>query len=396
MKKAIVNALLMLCAMSGWAQNAKDSICVFDGTLTNVPDGTEIWIRVPNTEERIGVCTGIPVTTVKDGKFHFERALEQGKSPYFRIGMLYSHSLRVELSPGMKTTITGDGMNPSLWTAVNDHPDQKEANIYKKFKREKLADYMAIESKMQMAYSGIYEDSTEVGKKSAIEVVRYYRSQLDPLKEEYFNIMYEFMKDRPFCYSYEYETTMLVDYAYQKKDEEKLEKCRKLYAKFPDDNSSFAISIKKELQPQYKSLEAGDQVKDFTLTDHDGKPHSILETLGKGKYLLLELAYKNCVGDKVSRPKEVLKELFSKYSDKLDIVTLTSGARDIFDSKDFPREEWLELGLNDMSSYDAINGTYFAWGERFVFIAPNGKILGKCDLDKLKEGMKKYFPFIVE
>lgn len=396
MKKAIVNALLMLCAMSGWAQNAKDSICVFDGTLTNVPDGTEIWVRVPNTEERIGVSTVIPVTTVKDGKFHFERALEQGKSPYFGIGMLYSSTLRVELSPGMKTTITGDGMNPSLWTAVNDHPDQKEANIYKKFKREKLADYMAIESKIQMAYSGFYEDSTEVGKKSAIEVVRYYRSQLDPLKEEYFNIMYEFMKDRPFCYSYEYETTMLVDYAYQKKDEEKLEKCRKLYAKYPDDNSSYAISIKKELQPQYKSLEAGDQVKDFTLTDHDGKPHSILETLGKGKYLLLELAYKNCVGDKVSRPKEVLKELFSKYSDKLDIVTLTSGARDIFDSKDFPREEWLELGLNDMSSYDAINGTYFAWGERFVFIAPNGKILGKCDLDKLKEGMKKYFPFIVE
>ena len=55
----------MLCAMSGWAQNAKDSICVFDGTLTNVPDGTEIWVSVPNTEERSGVCTLFPVTTVK-------------------------------------------------------------------------------------------------------------------------------------------------------------------------------------------------------------------------------------------------------------------------------------------------------------------------------------------
>lgn len=396
MKKAIINALLMLCAMSGWAQNAKDSICVFDGTLTNVPDGTEIWVSVPNTEERIGVCTLFPVTTVKDGKFHFERALEPGKSPYFGVEMRNSMSVRVEVYPGMKTTITGDGMNPRLWTAVNDHPDQKEANIYAKFKREKLADFVAIENKMQMAYCGIYEDSTEVGKKSSIEAARYYRSQLDPLGEEYFNIMYEFMKDRPFCYSYEYETSGLVDYAYRKKDEEKLEKCRKLYAKFPDDNSSNAIRIKKELQPQYKSLEAGDQVKDFTLNDHDGKPHSILETLGKGKYLLLELAYKNCEGDKVYRPKEVLKELFSKYSDKLDIVTLTSCAKDIFDSKDFPREEWLELGLNDMSSYNAIDGTYFAWGERFVFIAPDGKILGKCDLDKLKEGMKKYFPFIVE
>ena len=396
MKKAIINALLMLCAMSGWAQNAKDSICVFDGTLTNVPDGTEIWVSVPNTEERIGISTLYPVATVKDGKFHFERALEPGKSPHFYVEMRNSMSVRVEVYPGMKTTITGDGMNSRTWTAVNDHPDQKESNIYKKFKREKLADFVAIENKMHMAYCGIYEDSTEVGKKSSIEAARYYRSQLAPLMEEYFNTMYEFMKDRPFCYSYEYETSGLVDYAYRKKDEEKLEKCRKLYAKFPDDNSSNAIRIKKELQPQYKSLEAGDQVKDFTLNDHDGKPHSILETLGKGKYLLLELAYKNCEGDKVYRPKEVLKELFSKYSDKLDIVTLTSCAKDIFDSKDFPREEWLELAFNDGISYNAVSETYFSWGERFVFIAPDGKILGKCDLDKLKEEMKKYFPFIVE
>lgn len=397
MKKAIINALLMLCAMSGWAQNAKDSICVFDGTLTNVPDGTEIWVSVPNTEERIGVCSLFPVTTVKDGKFHFERALEPGKSPYFGVEMRNSMSVRVEVYPGMKTTITGDGMNPRLWTAVNDHPDQKEANIYAKFKREKLADFVAIENKMQMAYCGIYEDSTEVGKKSSIEAARYYRSQLAPLMEEYFNIMYEFMKDRPFCYSYEYETSGLVDYAYRKKDEEKLEKCRKLFAKFPDDNSSYASSIKRDLQPQYKSLEAGDQARDFTLYDHDGKPHGILETLGKGKYLLLEMAYKCCEGEKLERPKGVLKELFSKYSDKLDIVTLTSCAKEKFDSKDFPREEWLELGFNnDRASFDAIDGTYFSWGERFIFIAPDGKILGKCDSGKLKEEMKKYFPFIVE
>lgn len=396
MKKTIINALLILCAMSGWAQNAKDSICVFDGTLTNVPDGTEIWVSVPNTEERIGISTLYPVATVKDGKFHFERALEPGKSPYFGVEIRNSMSVRVEVYPGMKTTITGDGMNSRTWTAVNDHPDQKESNIYKKFKREKLAEYMAIENKMQMAYCGMYEDSTEVGKRSSAEAARYYRLQLDSLGEEYFNIMYEFIKDRPFGYSYECETAGLAQYAHKKKDEEKLEKCRKLFAKFPDDNNGFAPGIKRDLQPQYKSLEAGDQVKDFTLNDHDGKPHSILETLGKGKYLLLELAFKSCEAEKVERPKEVLKDLFSKYSDKLDIVTLTSCAKDIFDSKDFPREKWLELGLNDMSSYNAIDGTYFAWGERFVFIAPDGKILGKCDLDKLKEGMKRYFPFIVE
>ena len=127
MKKTIINAWLILCAMSGWAQNANDSICVFDGTLTNVPDGTEIWVGVPNTEERIGISTLYPVATVKDGKFHFERALEPGKSPHFYVEMRNSMSVRVEVYPGMKTTITGDGMNPCTWTAVNDHPDQKES-----------------------------------------------------------------------------------------------------------------------------------------------------------------------------------------------------------------------------------------------------------------------------
>ena len=400
MKKTIINALLMLCAMSGWAQNANDSICVFDGTLTNVPDGTEIWVGVPNTEERIGVCYFYPVTIVKDGKFHFERALELGKSPYFEVGIWPIGFVRVELYPGMKTTITGDGMNPNLWTAVNDHPDQKEANIYAKFKREKLADFMAIYAKKDMASSGVYTDTTEVGKRSAMETARYYASQLAPLWEGdsgYFNTMYEFMKDRSFSYFYECETAVLAQYAHDKKDEEKLEKCRKLFAKFPDDNSGFAPSIKRDLLPQYKSLEAGDQARDFTLYDHDGKPHGILETLGKGKYLLLEMAYKCCEGEKLERPKGVLKELFSKYSDKLDIVTLTSCAKEKFDSKDFPREEWLELGFNnDRASFDAIDGTYFSWGERFIFIAPDGKILGKCDSGQLKEGAKKYFSFVEE
>ena len=48
MKKSIITSMLMLCAMSGWAQGTKtsanDSICVFDGTVTNVPDGTVVYL----------------------------------------------------------------------------------------------------------------------------------------------------------------------------------------------------------------------------------------------------------------------------------------------------------------------------------------------------------------
>ena len=46
MKKTIIISMLMLGGMSSWAQapqsQAKDPVCVFDGTVTNVPDGSKI------------------------------------------------------------------------------------------------------------------------------------------------------------------------------------------------------------------------------------------------------------------------------------------------------------------------------------------------------------------
>ena len=106
-------------------------------------------------------------------------------------------------------------------------------------------------------------------------MARDYNSQLNSLIGKYFDTMFEFMKNRPFGHSYEKGTTVLAQYAYYKKDEVKLNKCRELFAKFPDDNSGYARSIEKWLKPQYKPLEQGDQAKDYLLNDHDGKSHSI-------------------------------------------------------------------------------------------------------------------------
>ena len=112
-------------------------------------------------------------------------------------------------------------------------------------------------------------------------------------------------------------------------------------------------------------------------------------------YLLIETAWKACEGEKASRPKDELKQLVSKYSDKFDIVTLAVCAKGIFDMKEFPREEWLELNLDTSkaSLFVEMQETYFPWEERFIFISPEGKILGKCDSDQLNEEFKKYFPF---
>ena len=401
MRKSIITSMLMLCAMSGWAQGTKtpvnDSICVFDGTVTGVPDGTVVYLALP-IREHPGAYKPDTITTVKGGKFHFEKAIPAGDDCYVRVSK-YGTMLNVKLNPGMKTVITGNGMEPEEWTAENDHPDQKEANIYKKYKKEKLADYLALYAQINAANAKMYEaqfDAKDEKKaKAASDEANRIAKQLRPLRLKYFNVMSEFIKNRDFSASYESELAMISQDAYYSDDEEKMNICRELFAKVPKDYMSESIYfVKKYLYPEIKPLKAGDQVKDFTLNDHDGKPHSIMEYAGKGKYLLLESARKACTGEVLDRPKEYLKELHKKYADKFDVVTLAISPKEMFDDKEFPREDWLELGLNETSPFEEIMSTYFPKEERFVFISPEGKILAKCRPDKLNEEIKKCFPFV--
>ena len=401
MKKSIITSMLMLCAMSGWAQGTKtsanDSICVFDGIVTGVPDGTVIYLALP-IREHPGAYKPDTITTVTGGKFHFEKAIPAGDDCYVRASK-YGSMLNVKLNPGMKTVITGNGMEVEEWTAENDHPDQKEANIYRKYKKEKLADYLALNAQINAAdakmYEAQYDAKDEKKAKAASDEANRIAKQLRPLRLKYFNVMSEFLKNRDFSPSYEHELAMISQDAYYSDDEEKMNICRELFAKVPKDYMSQSIYyVKKYLYPEIKPLKAGDQVKDFTLNDHDGKPHSIMEYAGKGKYLLLESARKACTGEVLDRPKEYLKELHKKYADKFDVVTLAISPKEMFDDKEFPREDWLELGLNETSPFEEIMSTYFPKEERFVFISPEGKILAKCRPDKLNEEIKKCFPFV--
>ena len=401
MRKSIITSMLMLCAMSGWAQGTKtpanDSICVFDGTVTGVPDGTVVYLALP-IREHPGAYKPDTITTVTGGKFHFEKAIPAGDDCYIQVSK-YGSMLNVKLNPGMKTVITGNGMEAEEWTAENDHPDQKEANIYIKYKKEKLADYLALNAQINAAdakmYEAQYDAKDEKKAKAASDEANRIAKQLRLLRLKYFNVMSEFLKNRNFSPSYESELAMISQDAYYSDDEEKMNICRELFAKVPKDYMSQSIYyVKKYLYPEIKPLKAGDQVKDFTLNDHDGKPHSIMEYAGKGKYLLLESARKACTGEVLDRPKEYLKELHKKYADKFDVVTLAISPKEMFDDKEFPREDWLELGLNETSPFEEIMSTYFPKEERFVFISPEGKILAKCRPDKLNEEIKKCFPFV--
>ena len=403
MKKTVINILLVLCAMSGWAQGAEssanDSICVFDGTVTNVPDGSKIIVLTPHPEYS-GAYIPDTITTVKAGKFHFEKAIHKGNDCHIFNDVCGGRPLRINLCPGMKTTITGDGMESCTWTAENSCSYQKERNAYAIFKKEKLADYEALEYKHHLASKAMGCATTEDAQKAANDERHRIRELQKPLVEKYCTTMYEFIKNRDFSPIFVEELDELAYYAFNADDEKKMDEYRELYAKIPKDyNVSPVFDLKKMLYPDYKPLKAGDQVKDFVLNDHDGKPHSIMEFTGKGKYLLLETARKACLASVLDRPKETLKELHKKYADKFDVVTVALSPKEWFDHKDFPREEWVELSINETVPHqklEEIMATYFPKDERFIFISPEGKILAKCGPDKLNEEIKKCFPFIVE
>ena len=220
MKKSIITSILMLCAMSGWAQGTKppvnDSICVFDGTVTNVPDGTVVYLSLPVPEHN-GRYRSDTITIVKGGKFHFEKAIPAGDDCSVAVSRTGS-GLGIKLNPGMRTVISGNGMNAEEWIAENDHPDQKEANIYKKYKKEKLPDYLALEVQMHAATAKMYEAQffakDEKAAKAASDEAQNIAKQLRPLRLKYFNVMSEFLKNRDFSASYESELAMISQDAY--------------------------------------------------------------------------------------------------------------------------------------------------------------------------------------
>ena len=224
MKRTLFASLFALCAIGGFAQNsANDSICVFDGTVTNVPDGTVVYYWHPNPKHP-EAYTSDTITTVTGGKFHFEKVVPTGECAVSIAR--YSLGVKIKLNPGMKTVITGKGMDAADWMAENDHPDQKEANIYKRYKQEKLADYLALKAQINAAdakmYEAQYDAKDEKKAKAASDEANRIAKQLRPLRLKYFNVMSEFLKNRDFSPSYEIELTTISQDAYYSDDEEKM------------------------------------------------------------------------------------------------------------------------------------------------------------------------------
>ncbi len=404
MKKTIIVMLLMLTAVSGWAQESKASDektiapIIVEGTFENVPDGTVIKVS-----ERYGNTMGYfsreneGIDTLRSGKFrivYHQNAYNPRKNvDEYSITARYNGAnlsglLDFYVSPGAKATVTGVGTNIMNWHAKSDNPKQIEANEYHAYFDEKLPGYRDLIRRYLM----IDEEDDDY------DSVKKKVKESDSLYVEY---MVDFMKDRKYSSVFAKELSRLSRYFLEGRNKSLRGKAAKLLSIVPEDeekNDGFIIDAKKLLAlPKYEPIKIGEKLHDFVLYDHQDKEHHLTEFNGNGKYLLLEFNSRTCVGCMERRQNDALNNLYKKHSDKVDMLMVNCDAKYFWDieCKDpnkYGRDPWNEW--NDKKDAEDIMQRYGveSSGPAYFFVDKDGTILGRIsDKEDLNAAITKYF-----
>ena len=232
MKKTIIIMLLMLIAVSGWAQESKnekkDSIppIIVEGTLERVPDGTVVMVG----GRMGGFCSYGPNQgdTLRNGKFRIIYTPESPTDEYMMTAMYNGAHLRhyfmFYASPGTKATIKGEGIHPANWYAKSDNPKQIEANEYRAYLDEKIPGYWDLKRRDDWVTE---EDDDYYSVKKRVR-------EADSLYVEY---MIDFMKDRKYSSVFAKELHSLSLYILEGRNKNMgiRERAAKLLAKVPKD-----------------------------------------------------------------------------------------------------------------------------------------------------------------
>ena len=358
----------MICAMSSKAQSlaAPDGegsgIAVFNGNIEDVPDGTVVNFWYPENGDYIGEA----VAKIVKGKFSFKKVINENAKYLITLGD-DTDELVVRTAPGT-TKITGYSPLCSQWRVENNNPMVIEQNAFKDRKR-------AIEEE--------YVKEKKLRKEKGQDELK------DAYAEERFYIysMCDFMKKRPYSKYYMDELRRLSWMVKTPDNDSRLAECKKKVSEL-----CVKLPFKRlgEFQELYtnKVLNVNDEMVDFKLYDHNGKEHHLTELKGNGKYMLLEFCCKEDKDMMKSRPENVLNELYQKYSDNLDIVTVNCDSKDAWMSGKLSHDKWNEW--NDYKRSIAVMMEYSTLYP-YVFISAQGKILGFGNYDDLKDKAEWHF-----
>ena len=400
MRKIITSLLIMLIAVSGWAQESKASDektiapIIVEGTLERVPEGSVIMV----SERRGGFCnytrkTGEGLDTLRNGKFRIVYNPQERVDEYLMTAMYNGAALSCAFhfyaSPGTRATITGVGTNLKNWYAKSDNPKQIEANEYRAYLDEKLPGYWDL--KRRNDWVNEEDDDYDSVKKRVREA--------DSLYVEY---MIDFMKDRKFSSVYAknvYDIALMI-FGGKNKNKGIREKAAKLLEIAPKvENKSedeYIYEAKRHLVPKYEPIKIGEKLHDFVLYDHQDKEHHLTEFNGNGKFLLLEFNSRTCKGCMEHRQYDALNSLFKNHSDKVDMLMVNCDSQYYWDieCKDpnkYGRDPWNEW--NDKKNAEDVMQRYGSEsGPCYFFVSPDGIILGRIsDKEDLKAAITKYF-----
>ena len=391
MKKTIIIMLLMLTAISSFAQESKSSDekslapIVIEGNVERVPDGTVIWLGARKGGS-MG-SGGLAKDSVINGKFRIKCTPKKAEDDYSLYSVGFGHSLDFFATSGTTTTVTGVGVDYENWYAKNDNPLQKEANEYRAYLDAKVPGYYDIRRRSDW----IDRDDDEY------YIVRKKRKQADSLFVEH---MTEYMQDKKFSpvfahYLFNISRRILLskNKVQRKKAAKLLEIAPKVENRFDDE---YVYEARRDLMPKFERIKIGEKLHDFVLYDHQDKEHHLTEFNGNGKYLLLEFNSRTCEPCVKHRPIEVLNNLYKNHSDKVDMLMVNCDAPYFWDieCKDpnkYGRDPWHEW--NDKKGAEDIMQRYGSQtGPHYLFISPDGTILGRIsDKGDLKAAITKYF-----
>ena len=390
MKRKILASLLALCAMASLAQETKNSNSVspdsviIEGVATNMPDST----RFIFFQEGVNA---MQETIVKDGKFRIAISQKEKESTLRLVQ--FGPTLTIYTEPGKKIKVIGDDTHSAnYWHVESDNFEQKEENAYNQFIKEKLPDYYEAENKLRLLEAKLNEKSmngtlTPEYQEKVMSEGRALNQKVATLtKEKYNAAILDYMTSRPFSKRMINELFMIATYDHTPAI---VEKAREIFKKIPQEamNDSQVAETKAKLYAE--RVKIGEQMKDFTLFDREGKTHQLSEF--KGKYTILEFTWAGCGGCIFVKP--FLEEFYKRNKDKAEIVA-------IYNDK---KESWMKEGQEHKASYhewsdpEQASEPVAAYDVHafptFVVIDHNGKVLDKKEgASGFYEIIKKYIP----
>ena len=390
MKKSIFTFMLGCCAICSWAQQTESlDSCIIEGNVSDVADGVKVMLC--RNEGRISTIADSTIGT----NGHFRLAvmpLTQNQRLSINTSINLYNLQTFWVTPGIHTTITGKGDAAVDWHIENNSLCQKEANAISAFNRDKMPRALEVQKEIYSLYPILddpnisQEKRKEIGNKG-----RALSKELDSIKVAHVEEFIDFLADRPYSPSYLEE---LVEIAFVIKgvgNKAIVDKAHGLYSRIPAEYQSepYAVQIRSMFFPD--AVKKGDKIVDFTLYDRKGNEHHLNEFTGK--YVLLEFSGKGCPPCEAVKP--LLNEIYSKYSDKLEIITISFDATKHWMEYIDDKVTWHEW--NDKKQAVEIKAKYGVLGiPHFFFVSPEGDIIYQCSGygDGFKQELAEVFPFI--